>query len=82
MPVMALVAPGPDVTSTTPGAPRGARVAVGHMCGRLLVPHQDVLDPLLAKDRVIDMQRGATGIAEDVVDTFVLQRADQHISAR
>jgi hypothetical protein len=75
IPVMALVAPGPDVTSTTPGR------AVGHVRGSLLVTHQNVFHALLAEDRIVNVQCRAAGIAEYVVDAFVLKRADQHIAA-
>jgi hypothetical protein len=44
MPVIAFVAPGPDVTSTTPGLPV-AGVTVSRMCGGLLVAHQHVREP-------------------------------------
>jgi hypothetical protein len=42
MPVTALVAPGPEVTSATPTLSVRTRIAVGGMHRRLLVAHQHV----------------------------------------
>ena len=47
----------------------GARVAVGHVRGALLVAHEDVADGELAQ-RVVDGQDGAAGIAEDGGDAL------------
>jgi hypothetical protein len=33
-----------------------ARVAISHMSGRLLVTHQNMLDIVLAEDRIVDVQ--------------------------
>jgi hypothetical protein len=44
--------------------------------------HEDVLDILLLEDLVIDRQDGTAGIAEDVLDTIVLQRAENDFRSR
>ena len=80
MPVTRLVAPGPLVAMAHADLARGARVAVGHVRGALLVAHQDVVDGKLAQ-RVVDGQNGAAGIAEDVGDAFADQRGPQDFSA-
>ena len=75
-PVTALVAPGPEVTRATPACPY-ARVGVGHMGGRLLVPYQYAFQCLLLKNRIVNMQGSAARVAEDVFHTFVLERANK-----
>jgi len=47
------------------------------MDGPLLVPHQDVADVAFV-EFVIDIQQHAPRIAEDRVDTFLLQHLDQY----
>ena len=47
------------------------------MGGRLLVPYQYVLYRLLLKNRIVNMQGSAAGVAEDVFHTFVLERANK-----
>ncbi len=42
----------------------------------LLVAHEDVLDLVLLEQLVVDVQDRAAGIAEDVLDAFFLQAAD------
>ena len=59
---------------------RGARVAVGHVRGALLVAHEDVVDGKLAQ-RVVGGQDGAAGIAEDVGDALADQRGPEDLSA-
>src|SRR5258707_10220392 len=51
------------------------------MAGTLLVPHQDVLDLALLENLVIDRQHRAAGIAEDVLDAMIGQRAHDHRGA-
>jgi hemerythrin-like domain-containing protein len=83
MPVIAFVAPGPEVTSTTPGTAGAARIAVGRVRGSLLVAHQHVRQiAAVLEQRVVDMKNGAPRIAEDVLDAFVLERLDDHFTAR
>ena len=82
MPVTALVTPGPDVTSATPTLLRRARIAVGRVDGALLVAHQDVLDLVLLEELVVDVEDRAARIAEDVLDAFFLQTADQDFRTR
>ena len=81
MPVTALVTPGPEVTSATPTFCDGARIAVGRVHGALLVAHQDVLDLVLLEELVVDVEDRAAGIAEDVLDAFLLQAADDDLGA-
>ena len=63
------------------GQSGGARIAFGGVAGALLVPHQDVLDFALLENLVIDRQHRAAGIAEDVLDAMIGQRADDHRGA-
>src|SRR4030095_10165126 len=58
-----------------------AGIAVSHVCRGLFMAHEDVFYPLLAEDRIIDVQCSAARITEDVLHTFVLQRANQHVTA-
>jgi hypothetical protein len=51
------------------------------MGSRLLVPYQYVLYGLLLKNRIVNMQRSAARVAEDVFHTFVLERANQSFTA-
>ena len=80
-PVTVFVAPGPEVTSTTPGLSRRARVAVGHVRRALLVAHQDQLDRGI-DEGVEDRHRGAAGEAEDVLHALALEALDQLLPAR
>ena len=63
------------------GLAGGARIAFGGVAGALLVPHQDVLDIALLEDLVIDRKHRAAGIAENVLDAMIDQRADDHRGA-
>jgi hypothetical protein len=76
--VTALVAPGPEVTSTTPGLPVDAGIAFGHVHRALFVAHQNVPDVVLLKYLVIDRQHCAAGIAKDHLDTLILQGLNHH----
>jgi hypothetical protein len=58
-----------------------ARIAFGRMRGALLVAHQDVAQLFLMEKRVIDRQHGSAGIAEDMLDALVFQRAHHHLGA-
>src|SRR2546430_15184990 len=49
--------------------------------GALLMPHQDVLDFTLLEDLVIDRKHRAAGIAEDMLDAMIDQRAHDHCCA-
>ena len=80
-PVTALVAPGPEVTSTHADLAGGARIAFGGMHRALLVAHQDVLDLVLLEKGVVDRQHRAAGIAEKVLDALVVKRLDDHLRA-
>ena len=58
-----------------------ARIALGGVHGALLVPHQDVLELLLLKQRVVDRQDRPAGIAEQVRDPLVDEGLDHHLCA-
>ena len=60
----------------------GTRVAVSGMAGGLLVTDQDVLDLVLLKDGVVNMQHGATGITKQEFNAFIRERANEHFTAR
>ena len=59
----------------------GARIGVGCMNSRLLVSHQDVLDLVLLKDFVVDVEHGATGVAKKVLNLFFLETLHQDFCA-
>ena len=48
----------------------------------LLVPHQDVLDLVLLEELVVDVEHRAARIAEDVLDAFFLEAADDDFGTR
>ena len=58
-----------------------ARIALGGMDGRLLVAHQDVAQPVLLEQRIVDRQDRAARIAEDDLDFLVDQGFHQQIGA-
>jgi hypothetical protein len=43
---------------------------------------QYVFDFLLPKNRVVNVQGRTTGVTKDVLDAFVVKRADKHVTAR
>src|SRR3954464_12294529 len=51
------------------------------MAGALLVPHQNVLDVALLENFVIDRKHRAAGIAEQVLDAMIDERANDHRGA-
>jgi hypothetical protein len=57
------------------------RIAFGRMDGRLLVAHQDVAQPVLLEQRIVDGQDRAARIAEDDLDFLVDQGFHQQIGA-
>ena len=57
----------------------GPGIAIGGMGGPLLMADQDVLDLVTLEQRIVDMQHGAAGIAEHVLDAFVDQRLDRDL---
>ena len=79
-PVTVLVAPGPEVTSTTPGLPVARRVAVRHVGSTLLVAHHDQLD-VRVDESVEHGHGGPTGEAEDVLDPLPLETLDELLGA-
>src|SRR6266581_2141447 len=52
--------------------------SVSGVTGTLLVPYQDVLDFGLLENLVIDRKHRAAGIAEDMLDAMIDQRAHDH----
>ena len=58
-----------------------ARIALGGMDGGLLVADQDVAQPVLLEQRVVDRQDRAARIAEDDLDFLVDQGFHQQIGA-
>ena len=48
----------------------------------LLVAHEDVLDLVLLEERVVDVEHRAARIAEDVLDAFFLEAADDDFRTR
>jgi carbamate kinase len=65
-----------------PGLAGRPGIAVGGMGRPLLVADQDVLDLVLLVEGVVDMQRRAARIAENMFDTFVLQTAHDDVRTR
>ena len=51
------------------------------MAGALLVAHQNVLDLALLENLVIDRKHRAAGIAEEVLDAMIDERAHDHRGA-
>ncbi len=58
--------------------PGRARVALGGMHRALFVTHEDMADPLLLEDLVIDRQHRAAGISEHDVHTLILEGLNHH----
>jgi hypothetical protein len=65
-----------------PDLARGARVAVCRVHGALLVANEHVLHLVLLEELVVDEQDRAAGIAEDNLDAFFLQAANDDLGAR
>ncbi len=59
-----------------------ARVAVSGVRSTLFVAHQNVLDVILFVQRVVNVQHRAAGVAENVLDTLVLQELDDDFRTR
>ena len=51
------------------------------MHGALLMADEDVLDPILLEQLVIDRQHGAARIAENVLDALIGERLEHHFCA-
>jgi hypothetical protein len=49
---------------------------------RLLVTNQDVFHFRFFEQRVVNMQESTTRVPVDVLNAFVTQKADDHLSAR
>ena len=54
----------------------------GCMRGRLLMTYKNMLYFILPKNGVVDMQHRAAGIAENKVDSLVMQRSDKRVASR
>ncbi len=80
-PVTALVAPGPEVTSTHADLAGRARIAFGGMDRALLVADEDVLDAILLEQLVIDRQHGAARIAENMLNALIGESLKHHLGA-
>ena len=59
----------------------GARIAVCSMGGALFVTDEDMFYVCLFVEFVVNMQHRTARIAEQVLDPFVFQRADEYFSA-
>ena len=81
-PVTALVAPGPAGHQHDADLAGRARIALGGMHRALLVAHQDVAQPVLLEERVVDRQDGAAGIAENDINALIDQGFDDHFRSR
>ena len=58
-----------------------ARIAFRSVDRALLVANEDVLQPILLEQLVIDRQHGAARVAENVLDTLVGQNLEHHFGA-
>ena len=58
-----------------------ARIAFGRVHRALLVAHENVLEPVLLEQLVIDGQHGAARIAENMLDALVGKRLEHHFRA-
>jgi hypothetical protein len=81
MPVIALVAPGPEVTRTTPDFTGGARIAIGHMHGTLLMAHQYVIDASDRMQGIVNIEYRPARISEYVLNALIDQRSDDHLGS-
>ena len=82
MPVTALVTPGPLVTSATPIRLLDREYASAACTAACSCRDQDVLEPILLEDLVVDIEDRTAGIPEDVVDSFFLQTPNDDLGAR
>ncbi len=82
MPVTALVTPGAGRHQRDADLLARPRVAVGRVHRALLVPHQHVLHLVLLEERVVDVEHRAARVAEDVLDAFFLEAADDDFRTR
>ncbi len=58
-----------------------ARIAFGSMHRALLMTDQDVLDPVLLEQLVIDGQHGAAGVAENMLHALINESLQHHFGA-
>ena len=57
------------------------RIAIGSVHRTLLVAHEDVVELRAIVERVVDVERMATGVSGDGLDTGIFQRPDQALRA-
>ena len=79
-PQTALIRPGPEVVSTTPGLPGAAAVRLGHERPGGLVPHGDEPRPAVGQ-RIEDRRDRPARNAEDERHPLGLETADQELGA-
>ena len=60
----------------------GTGIAVSHMGRSLLVTNQDVGHFRFFEQGIVDMKKSTTRVPVDVLDAFVTQKADEHLTAR
>jgi hypothetical protein len=78
MPVTMLVAPGPDVAIATPTLPGCTRVAIGHVCGTLFMPDQDVTNREI-QHRVVRRQDRAARVPEHHLDALAYEAFPENL---
>ena len=64
------------------GLAGGTGVAVCHMGRSLFVTNQDVFDFRFLEQGVVNMKKSTARVPVDVLNAFVTQEADDHLSAR
>ena len=60
----------------------GTGITVSHMGRSLFVANQDVGNSRFLEQCVVDMQQSTTWVPVDIVDAFVTQKADEHLTTR
>ncbi len=60
----------------------GTGITVSHMGCSLFVANQDVGNSRFLEQCVIDVQQSTTRVPVDIVNAFVTQKADEHLTAR
>ena len=74
------MAPGPEVTKTTPGLVTSG-VAFGRVGRGLFVANGDMADFVLLENLVVNREDGATGVSKDCVHTLILQGLNYYLGA-
>ena len=82
MPVTALVTPGPPAGDQChTDAIARARIGIRRVHRGLLMANQNVLKLVLLEDFVVDEEDRAARITEDVLDSLILQTANDDLGA-